>query len=168
MVDEEPGREAFTASALSRLVAQQETLLEQMASFADALSGMDEAVQEASRMPSPAGIETVLGAIEQSLADLTSALESRGVAQAIQAATAALSALNPVVTVNVPQGQAPVVNVQVSPTPITVEAVMPEAAAPIVHVNVPPLPDMTGSRWEVRIPALMGGPDRVMTITRTQ
>ena len=161
------GNTEFTAAALSRLLARQEKLQELIGSFSSSLVGMESSMRKSATVPTNDGIEKMLSAIEQTLADLTNALESTEVAKAIEALTQAMADMKPpAVNVDVPAQAAPHVNVQVSPTPITFEAVLPAQAPPIVNVHVPAMPDMKGARWEVRIPSVMGGPDRVMTITR--
>lgn len=67
------------------------------------------------------------------------------------------------VNVMVPEQPAPVVNVRVEPTPITVEAEMP---APVVQVMPAPAGPVVRS-LEIRIPAEYGRPARTITIVPT-
>lgn len=104
-----------------------------------------------------AGHKEALDAIESTLADIASALEESGIADAIQRTAKALANLQQ------PKQAAPQVNVNVSPTPITFEAVIPAAPAPVIHLVKD---EQKGQQWEVRIPGRMGGEARVMTIKR--
>lgn len=120
----------------------------------------------------------LLSSIESALADLVGNIEKGGGAAAIEAMTKAIAALRmpdvaftaPKIenTVNVPQQAAPHVNVQVNPTPITVEAVMPAMPAmpaPVIHVMQP---EQKGAKWKVTIPGVgYNASDRIMTIERT-
>jgi hypothetical protein len=66
-----------------------------------------------------------------------------------------------------PSQPAPAVNVQVNPTPITVEALIPSQpaqAAPVVNVDNG---QGVGATWQVTIPSGSGWPARTMTIKRT-
>lgn len=110
------------------------------------------------------------------LAELAQNLEDSGAAAAIAAMTKAIEAQTKAIeslklpevnvaahTVNVPPQAAPTVNVQVQPTPITVEAVMPAQPAPVIHVM--PAPEAKPRKWKVTIPGSgYNAPDRVMTI----
>ena len=132
-------------------------------SLADVTAAIEGGAERAGEM------KDMLASVESTLADVASTIESSGIAKAIESVAEALRAVNPTVTVNVPQQKAPTVNVQVNPTPVTVEAVMPAMPAqpaPVIHIM--PAPDQKGATWKVTIPGTgYGASDRVMTITRT-
>ena len=114
------------------------------------------------------------------LAELAQNLEDSGAAAAIAKLTDAITAQTKAIealttpsvnftapaienTVNVPPQAAPTVNVQVQPTPITVEAVMPAQPGPVIHIM--PAPEPKPRKWKVTIPGSgYNATDRVMTI----
>lgn len=96
-----------------------------------------------------------LDAIEGALADVAEGLQNPGVEQALKELVKALAGMNQ---------KPPVVNVEVNPTPITVEAVMPPSPAPIIHVM--PAKEQGEQSWQVSVVGRQGEPPRLMTITR--
>lgn len=151
------GNRDYIAAVMSRLQAQQAALTGLTAAVESSMADLTAAIER------PA-LEQHLAAIESGLADILAALEKGAAGTAIADAIRAM----PPAMVNVPALPAPVVQVNVQPTPIQFEAVMPRVPAPVVHVipppPPPPAPPVTG-KWVVRIPQPYG-PDRVMTITR--
>lgn len=154
------GDAQFSAAILSRLQKQQDA-------FGALASALELALAEGVATLNRPGIENALGAIESGIADVVAKLGRDPDTKALDAITAAIAALKLDVTVNVPEAKAPVVNLQVQPTPITVEAVMPPAPAPVLHfLPAPPAQPVLGT-WEVRIPGNgYNAADKVMTITR--
>jgi hypothetical protein len=146
---------AYLSSVAERVKSQHSTMERLMAN-------VDTLMSRAKDAPAMQGIESMLSAIESTMAEMADSLNSARMTQALEALGACIERAAPVV--NVPKQPTPVVNVNVSPTPITVEAVMPRQAAPIVTVN---MPDNKKATWEVRIPGKYGAADRVMTIKRT-
>lgn len=149
------GESAYIAAVAERLKKQSEGMQSMMADMQSLLDRTDNATPNA-------GVEQALSAIESTLADVVLGLESDRMAKAIEALGEALGNLSPVV--NVPAAAAPVVTVQVSPTPIIFKPVMPEQAPPVVNFTAP---DTKGATWQITIPGQFGAPSRTMTITRT-
>lgn len=150
----------FSAAILSRLHKQQEA-------FTGLTSALESSLADVAASLDKPAVAQALGAIESALADLVGAVARDPDTKAIEGIAAAIAALKLGVTVNVPEGKAPVVNVQVQPTPITVEAVMPtiEIPAPVLHFM--PAPPAALGTWEVTIPGEgYNAPNRKMTIKR--
>ncbi len=115
----------------------------------------------------------LLSSIESALGDLVGNIEQGGGAQAIEAMAKALGSIRmpeinftaPAIAVNVPQQAAPHVNVQVNPTPITVEAVMPPMPAmpaPVIHIMQP---EKKAAKFKVTVHGVgYNASDRTMTI----
>lgn len=142
------GNTEYIAAVASGLREQQAALRDLLASVESSLADMTGVLENGQKNGGQ-----LIASIESSLADL-----AKGVEQSAKA----IAGLK--LQVNVPAQAAPAINVQVQPTPITVEAVMP---APVVHF----LPSEERSRvatWEVTLPAGGGYPKRVMTIKRTE
>lgn len=149
----------FSAAILSRLHKQQEA-------FTGLTSALESSLADVAASLDKPAVAQALGAIESALADLVGAVARDPDTKAIDGIAAAIAALKLGVTVNVPEGKAPVVNNQVHPTPITIEAVMPPSPAPVLHfLPAPPAPEQKPRKWKVTIPGSgYNAPDRVMTI----
>lgn len=122
--------------------------------------------QKAAAANSAGAFEDVLNEISTALSDLVSAVEdikpggkTDSIAASIKDLAASLAALtkkdNPVTVQN-----------NVSPTPITVEAVLP--TSPPAVVNVAPGGAPIGAEWTMKIPGTGAWPDRTVVIRRTK
>jgi hypothetical protein len=146
--------------------------IEALATKIDALTtGMQEANDK--RLES---FTALLSSIEMTLAEMLENIESGGGAAAIQAMASAMRDLKistpdvtvtPQITVQPATVQiqtmpAPMVQVNVDPTPIEMHATIPAAPAPIIHLIER---EPTEARWEITIPSTYG-PPKVMTIVR--
>jgi hypothetical protein len=120
---------------------------------------------------------SLLSSIESSLADVVQNIESGKGDEAIKTMAEAIGKLQipaPQINVNVSptpitvsaaEQPAPQVNVQVSPTPVTIENKVPQSPAPVVNIVAPQMD--VDAVWELRIPGVgFRAEDRVVTIKR--
>ena len=138
--------------------------LETLASIESAITDLVTATENSGELSKKAH-ETLL-ALESALSDISDALEKSGIAAALNGVVEAIGSFKQEVIVNVPQQVAPSVNVQVSPTPITFEAVMPEMK-PIIHLIEKEEKEPKNIEWEITFPGA-GGYERKMTIKRKE
>lgn len=142
--------------------------LKQCAALVGLVKSVESSLADISDPERLAGIERILSAQETALAEMIEAVKMTGVSKAIgdlsKAVAAAASKMGqaPKIEVNVPQQKTPVVNNNISPTPITVEAIMPQGPAPIVNVTVPS--NDKPRKWKVKLAATQSSPAREMTI----
>lgn len=124
--------------------------LDAFESLLNELSGGLADVVEAMKEKSEAG---AMEEISATLVDMKEIIEAATKSKSYDGMVAAIKAIRIQSTVNV------------SPTPITVEAVLPPSPAPIVHFL--PDPSAKGATWEVTVPGRYGEGNRTMIIKRT-
>lgn len=129
-----------------------EKKLEAFESLLNELSGGLADVVEAMKDKSEAG---AMEEISATLVDMKEVIEAATKSKSYDGMVAAIKAI---------RIQSSAVTVNVSPTPITVEAVLPPSPAPIVHFL--PDPSAKGATWEVTVPGRYGEGNRTMIIKR--